>query len=143
MAYDAEYYKRWREANRDSLREKRKKYYAENKSQMAARNKVWREANKEALKTRRRKPDPQKQRLAFVKHKYGIKEERYKAMLEARGPLCPTCNEESIPYVDHCHKTGMIRGLICNSCNLILGRARDNPDVLRALASYLEAGRTA
>ena len=40
--------------------------------------------------------------------------------------------------VDHCHGTGKIRELLCNACNHMLGEAKDNPDVLRAAADYLE-----
>jgi hypothetical protein len=40
--------------------------------------------------------------------------------------------------VDHCHKTGKIRELLCNSCNHILGEAKDDPQVLRAAADYLD-----
>lgn len=46
--------------------------------------------------------------------------------------------------VDHCHTTGAIRGLLCDNCNNILGRAKDSPSVLRRLAAYLEvAGKSA
>ena len=41
--------------------------------------------------------------------------------------------------VDHCHKTGKIRGLLCSTCNLMIGNAYDNPEILRSGANYLEA----
>ena len=40
--------------------------------------------------------------------------------------------------VDHCHKTGKIRGLICDSCNVGLGRFKDNIDNLKNAIKYLE-----
>ena len=40
--------------------------------------------------------------------------------------------------IDHCHTTGLVRGLLCNSCNLVLGAVGESPDRLRALAVYLE-----
>ena len=39
--------------------------------------------------------------------------------------------------VDHCHASGKVRGVLCNSCNNILGHARDNIDVLKSAAEYL------
>lgn len=42
---------------------------------------------------------------------------------------------------DHCHQTGEFRGWLCDTCNLLLGKARDNPELLRKLADYLEGKR--
>jgi len=41
--------------------------------------------------------------------------------------------------IDHDHKTGIIRGILCKDCNLILGWVKDDPDRLRAMVAYLEA----
>jgi hypothetical protein len=40
--------------------------------------------------------------------------------------------------VDHCHKTGKIRGLLCQNCNRALGKFKDSPDLLRKAAEYIE-----
>lgn len=44
-------------------------------------------------------------------------------------------------HVDHCHATKAVRGILCTSCNWMLGDAKDRPEVLRAGAAYLEARR--
>lgn len=43
--------------------------------------------------------------------------------------------------IDHCHATLTIRGVLCNGCNSALGHAQDDPEILRALADYLENSR--
>ena len=42
-------------------------------------------------------------------------------------------------HVDHCHASGLTRGVLCRECNLMLGFAKDRPWVLRAAAEYLES----
>lgn len=42
--------------------------------------------------------------------------------------------------VDHCHKTGVIRGFLCSHCNRALGLMDDDPALIRALADYVEGG---
>jgi hypothetical protein len=82
------------------------------------------------------------------KYRYGLSARAYTAMLEAQHGKCAACGDgETVRgrggemrslCVDHCHATGGIRGLLCDRCNTILGRAKDSPSVLRRLASYLE-----
>jgi hypothetical protein len=62
-------------------------------------------------------------------------------MLLAQNGVCAacfkTCSIKKNLAVDHDHKTGKVRGLLCQNCNVALGHARENPDVLRRLAEYL------
>jgi hypothetical protein len=73
---------------------------------------------------------------------HGLGAETYRAMVEDNNDRCVICSEpESIREnlsVDHDHVTGMIRGLLCHSCNVGLGHFRDNPELLRAAADYME-----
>jgi hypothetical protein len=41
-------------------------------------------------------------------------------------------------YIDHCHETGRVRGVLCCNCNAFLGKANDDPAILRAAVEYLE-----
>ena len=78
-----------------------------------------------------------------LKKKYGITHDDYLAMLEEQDGCCLGCGAraEDQPYgvldVDHNHKTGKVRGLLCNPCNRLLGLAGDSPKVLSRLLSYL------
>lgn len=54
--------------------------------------------------------------------KYGLTLERYNEMLEAQKGGCAICKIPiKKPDIDHDHKTGRTRGLLCNRCNLMLG----------------------
>jgi hypothetical protein len=57
-------------------------------------------------------------------------------------PLCGTTKSDlagSRMCIDHDHKTGKFRGLICEACNFGIGQCKDSPATLRAAADYLES----
>lgn len=81
--------------------------------------------------------------------KYGITDEQYRDMLAAQGGGCAICGKIKDTrhgrigiirrlQIDHDHETGRIRGILCTNCNNGLGRAKDNPERLRAMAEYLD-----
>lgn len=74
--------------------------------------------------------------------KYGITQDGYEAMLMAQECRCAICGvaEPGVRNwcVDHCHITGVVRGLLCCLCNTALGKFKDSPAILRAAATYLE-----
>jgi hypothetical protein len=71
---------------------------------------------------------------------YGLGKGEYEALFSAQGGACAICQgrRRQRLSVDHCHKTGIVRGLLCRMCNSrLLTAARDRPEVLRAAADYL------
>jgi len=64
----------------------------------------------------------------------------YATLYEEQKGRCKICGRVSTRtmHLDHDDKTGEDRGLLCCSCNLILGHAHDSPEILRAAAAYLE-----
>jgi hypothetical protein len=69
--------------------------------------------------------------------KYGITAEEYLIMLERQDEQCATCGGDGPLEVDHCHTEGHVRGLLCGSCNLVLGKVQDNPETLEAMIDYV------
>lgn len=74
---------------------------------------------------------------------YGITSAQYDELLESQGGGCAICGRPPKNVrlsVDHDHKTGLTRGLLCWHCNTrLLGAARENPQALRNAADYLES----
>lgn len=76
--------------------------------------------------------------------KYGITKEQ----LEALGDLCMICGVKDGKaggrwgrlHIDHDHQTGLVRGLLCESCNYGLGKFSDSPDRLISAAMYILRG---
>lgn len=78
---------------------------------------------------------------ACLKRNYGMTLEEYEERLEAQGGRCAICRDEPTKkrlHVDHNHQTGVIRDLLCEWCNHAIGKAREDPARLRAMAEYLE-----
>lgn len=83
---------------------------------------------------------------SYLRSKYGIGVVDYRRMLAAQGGKCAIC--EKAPKkgrrlaVDHCHRTGKVRGLLCGSCNYSLGVWKDNPRRFSRAATYLLQSRS-
>jgi hypothetical protein len=96
-----------------------------------------------AYDSKRHRPDA---RWRHLKRKYGITIEEFDKMLSSQGSRCAIC-DTSNPWdgvrpnrgwnIDHCHKTNKIRGILCCSCNMALGNAKDSIDILHKMISYL------
>jgi hypothetical protein len=69
--------------------------------------------------------------------RYGLTAERHEKVMLDQGGLCACCKSAPPIDVDHCHKTGHFRGLLCRSCNIGLGCFKDDPDKLRLAIDYL------
>lgn len=85
------------------------------------------------------------------KKSYGLTYEEVKQLREQQNNLCAICGEigfmmndrvKSTLNVDHDHKTGKIRGLLCHNCNRALGLLQDNVERLRKAITYLESATT-
>lgn len=89
------------------------------------------------LKYSKAKPE---ERLKYNRfHKYGATPELITQITIRQSNECAGCKRPftKTPCLDHCHETGVIRGLLCHSCNRALGLLGDNAETLRNLIEYL------
>jgi len=130
LIYDRKHKKR----NGPALREKAKGYYYRDHEQSKAR---LRERNKAAYQR-----DPEPFRASRLKYVFGITKWQYEEMFRQQEGKCAICKKDSSEEtkrlaVDHCHKTGFVRGLLCSRCNTGIGQLRDDPDLLVEAACYI------
>lgn len=79
----------------------------------------------------------------FRERTYGLTPDAYEAMVEVASGKCQICGRSDKRLViDHCHETNAVRGLICDDCNVGLGRFRDDPNLLRTALNYLERNQS-
>ncbi len=92
---------------------------------------------------------PDRLRKSRLMYEYGITIEQYEELLVKQGKVCAICGlqevklskETGIPKrlaVDHCHKTGKVRGLLCFHCNSVLGKMKDSIELLESAIDYLK-----
>lgn len=76
-----------------------------------------------------------------VQKVYGLKPGEYGAIYLAQGGRCFICQRATgaskALSVDHDHRTGLVRGLLCSTCNKLLGHLRDNPVTAARIHRYL------
>ncbi len=122
-AYNLAYYY----AHRDELKARGRAYYAAHKLKRATHDRAYYEQNRDVYRKR------------HWKYKYGLTEEQYFQLEEKQQGKCAICQRALQLCVDHCHKTGRVRGLLCTQCNHLVGNARDQIQVLKSAVNYLTA----
>lgn len=83
-------------------------------------------------------------RRLHLQKKYGMTPEEWDVLYENQNGLCAICKEPGEQegrrfHVDHCHDSGSVRGLLCHGCNTAIGHLRDDPEIMRAAAEYVES----
>jgi protein-arginine kinase activator protein McsA len=71
--------------------------------------------------------------------KYGLTVDELLDMIDGAENKCKICKRNPVQWlvVDHCHKTNIVRGLLCEKCNQALGLLDDNPEYLESAIKYL------
>lgn len=132
---------------RNCAAESRRRYYENKGGRERLRAWLSDPANREKHRGYQLKYRASNKRLAADLAKYGLSVEQYEALLAAQSGGCAVCGLRP-PFaghgrrkrlcIDHCHRTGKVRGLLCGECNQALGKLRDDVNLIRRLASYLE-----
>lgn len=76
----------------------------------------------------------------LLKYNYGITHEDYNKLSQEQKDVCAICKKKSrfeFLDIDHCHKTGKIRGLLCQKCNKALGLFNDDQVLFESALIYL------
>ena len=127
----------------------------EKREKVRLRNIAWRQNNPEgylAAAAKWRRNNKPKQQDYKLKVKYGISLEIYTSMWNTQNGKCAICgNPETAKHnttkkiqllaVDHCHKTGKVRELLCQDCNRGIAKFHEDPKRLQAAIKYLDKHR--
>jgi hypothetical protein len=104
-----------------------KNWYLQNRSKVKAKSLSWRINN------------PGKLTAYHLNRRYGLTTEQYDTMWAEQCGCCAICDQPTPKLVvDHNHKTGRIRQLLCPACNRAIGSLQESPSILRSAAAYLE-----
>lgn len=131
-AYQQNYYY----SNHEKALAYAKNYRETHKEQVKEAGKRWRLNNSKEVK--------ESSRNRRLQREYGIDLAQYKTMLLEQNNRCAICKTDTnqnrrhpLFHVDHDHTTGLVRGLLCNLCNVMLGSARDSVTILAKAVMYL------
>jgi hypothetical protein len=108
----------------------------------------WREKNRERVRECARKYNRGKGRAKMrtkdLRVRYGLTPEQYRSMLDDQNGTCAICGKSAEQNgkrlsIDHCHETGIVRGLLCYRCNTGLASFKDSPQMVERALDYLAA----
>ena len=113
-----------------------------NKGKPGGRSRTCRFCQEEYCKSWRRR-HPKKsceiRRRSRIKHAYGLSGGEFDRLLTRQSNQCAVCKSPlTKPCVDHDHRTGKVRGLVCRDCNLAVGHFKDDPERMRKAIRYLQ-----
>ena len=123
----------WRANNKEHIREYAREY---DKKRRATDEEFRERRNKHSSKSNKKRAEDIK-----AKHRlknYGVTPEKYKQLLKECAGVCLICEKEDKTdlSIDHNHKTGQVRGLLCRSCNLMVGNLEKYAPLIGKMLDY-------
>ena len=142
--------KLYRETHQNSLKKDKREWYLKNRERILASRKIYNKLNKMKIQERSiasRINNPQKYKNHHYKSNFNITLDDYHNMLSTQNSCCAICGKHKSENklnlsVDHCHKTGKIRGLLCSNCNFGIGNLKDSIINLQKAILYLQQHNT-
>jgi hypothetical protein len=135
-------------ANRERILVQQRAYQVENRQRRAAVAKAYRERTLDRRREQervRRRTKPEQVRAADRRYRlrtyYGLSVSDYQRILARQGGHCAICGRPPGRMdlcVDHDHRSGAIRELLCNRCNTAISLLRESPAVMRRAIRYME-----
>ena len=131
MAYYKEYQKQYYLDNAERIKEAHRQNYWANRDHYRNYTKQYNKQNKDKNASKK-----------YV-NKYGISLEDKKLKIQEQNNKCLICdivfsgNLKNV-HVDHDHKTGTVRGILCSNCNIGLGKFKDSSEILESALAYLK-----
>lgn len=125
----------------------RQKNYASKNPQSGEEKNERRKIREASWSDERKLKEHHRRKNSYLKKTYGINLETYNFMLTSQEKSCKICSttepggKGSVFHVDHCHDSGVVRGLLCMACNIMLGKARDSVTILQTAIKYLEENK--
>jgi len=130
-----EYLKHYNKINKDKRNLYSKNYYKSNRESVLKKQKIYYELNKTEIIN--------KNRNRYLKRKFGITIDDYNEMLTLQLSGCSICGKSINDNgnkldIDHDHKTGKVRGLLCKNCNKGIGLFYENINILEGAINYIK-----
>jgi len=118
----------WKKRNKGKVLTQRRRWRKKNRKRVQEYDTLWRKKNQKKINARTRL------------HRYNISQEAHDAILKKQKNRCAICRKKfrATPHIDHDHKTGRNRGLLCSRCNLAIGQLEDSVLLLKNAIKYLK-----
>lgn len=132
--------KKYRETHREERSIYGKLYRKVHKEQIRVNAKKYREEHREEIKLYHRK-NKKRKKIRDMKIYYDLSVDEYNEMLRIQNDRCAICGKKMLGrfcHIDHCHKTGKVRGLLCHHCNAGIGNLFDDIAILEKAIKYLK-----
>lgn len=147
-AYQREWARKRRALDPEKHRAANRKSYMANRDNRLAEIRAYNEAHRAELaaaeQARRDSQTPEQKQDAWLRRRYKITLADYVALAESQGNKCAICERpqdwtswRTRLFVDHCHETGAVRGLLCSNCNKGIGMFGESADTIRAALEYM------
>lgn len=133
MSLKKETAQKYYEKNKEEIKKQHKDFYKKNKERIIAMHMKYYHKNKEKMMEYKKE--------YHIKATYNITFEQLDKMLIEQKHKCLICDKSLIETrrcIDHDHKTGKIRGILCIECNSMIGFSHDNIDILKQAIGYLK-----